>query len=174
MPANILQKRRMKLSRLIIYDIQNETPKAENGDILFFANPIVKPCMGCFGCWTKTPGRCVINDRCRDIPSYIAKCDELILISPILFGGYSENIKAVIDRFIPYVLPYFRIVDGKMHHKMRYKHSFDLTVLFYGKCDSEEKQIAESLVNANAVNFGAKNCKVKFFDNVEELKGELI
>lgn len=162
------------MSRLIIYDIQNETLTGRNDDILFSASPIVKFCTGCFGCWTKTPGRCVINDRCSDIPSHIAKCGEVILISPILFGCYSENIKAVIDRFIPYVLPYFRIVNGEMHHKMRYKHSFKLTVLFYGECDSEEKQIAESLVNANAVNFGAKSCDVNFFDRLEDLRSKLI
>ena len=162
------------MSRLIIYDIPNETLTAKNNDILFSANPIVKPCMGCFGCWVKTSGRCVINDRCSDIPSHIAKCDEMILISPVLFGGYSESIKAVIDRSIPYVLPYFRIVGGEMHHKMRYKHSFKLTVCFYGECDSEERQIAERLVRANAMNFGAKSCEVRFFDGIEELRSELI
>ena len=130
--------------------------------------------MGCFGCWVKTPGKCVVNDRCSYIPSCIAKCDEIILISPILFGGYSEAIKAVIDRSIPYVLPYFRIVDGEMHHKMRYKHSFKLTVLFYGECDNEERQIAESLVCANAMNFGAKSDEVKFLDGIEELRSELL
>ena len=162
------------MSRLIIYDIPNETLTAKNDDILFSANPIVKHCMGCFGCWIKTPGRCVISDRCSDIPSYIAKCDEMILISPISFGCYSESIKAVIDRSIPYVLPYFRIVGGEMHHKMRYKHAFKLTVLFYGECDDEERQIAESLVRANAVNFGAKSYEVKFFDVIEELRSAIL
>lgn len=162
------------MSRLIIYDIQNETLTAKNDDIMFCANPIVKACMGCFGCWVKTPGRCVISDRCSDIPSYMAKCDEMILISPILFGSYSESIKAVIDRSIPYVLPYFRIVGGEMHHKMRYKHSFKLKLLFYGECDVEERQIAESLVRANSVNFGAKNCEVKFFDVIEELRSAIL
>ena len=162
------------MSRLIIYDTQNEILSAKKDDILFSANPIVKPCMGCFGCWIKTPGRCVINDRCNDIPSYMAKCDEMILISPILFGCYSESIKAVIDRSIPYILPYLRIVGGEMHHKMRYKHSFKLTVLFYGKCDMEERQIAESLVRANSVNFGAKSCEVRFFDGIEKLRSEIL
>ena len=162
------------MSRLIIYDIPNETLTAKNDDILFSTNPIVKHCMGCFGCWIKTPGRCVISDRCSDIPSYIAKCDEMILISPISFGCYSESIKAVIDRSIPYVLPYFRIVGGEMHHKMRYKHSFKLKLLFYGECDVEERQIAESLVRANSVNFGAKNCEVKFFDVIEELRSAIL
>lgn len=162
------------MSRLIIYDIQNETLTAGNDDILISANPIVKPCMGCFGCWVKTPGKCVISDRGSDIPSYIAKCDEVVLISPVVFGGYSESIKAVIDRSIPYVLPYFRIVGGEMHHKMRYKHSFKLKVLFYGECDVEERQIAESLVHANAMNFGAKSYEVKFFDGLEELRSAIL
>lgn len=162
------------MSRLIIYDIQNETLTAKNDDIMFSASPIVKPCMGCFGCWIKTPGRCVIKDRCTDIPHNIAKCDEMILISPVLFGGYSENIKAVIDRSIPYILPYFRVINGEMHHKMRYKNRFKLTVCFYGECDSEERQIAESLARANAVNFGAKSCEVKFFDLLSELRSEIL
>ena len=162
------------MSRLIVYDIQNETLTAKNDDIMFCANPIVKPCMGCFGCWIKTPGKCVINDRCSDIPSYMAKCDEMILISPILFGSYSECIKAVIDRSIPYVLPYFRIVQGEMHHKMRYKHSFKLKVYFYGECDDEERQIAESLVHANAMNFGATSYEVKFFEEIEELRSAIL
>lgn len=162
------------MSRLIIYDIPNEILSAKKDDILFSANPIVKPCMGCFGCWIKTPGRCVINDRCSDIPLFISKCDEMILISPILFGCYSESIKAVIDRSIPYILPYLRIVGGEMHHKMRYKHSFKLTVLFYGKCDLEERQIAESLVRANSVNFGAKSYEVRFFDGIEKLRSAIL
>ena len=116
----------------------------------------------------------MISDRCTDIPSYIAKCDEMILISSVLFGGYSESIKAVIDRSIPYILPYFRIVGGEMHHKMRYKHSFKLTVLFYGECDIEERKIAEGLVRANSRNFGAKSYEVKFFDGIEELRSEIL
>lgn len=162
------------MSRLIIYDIPNEILSTKKDDILFSANPIVKPCMGCFGCWIKTPGRCVISDRCSDIPLFISKCDEMILISPIIFGCYSESIKAVIDRSIPYILPYLRIVGGEMHHKMRYKHSFKLTVLFYGKCDMEERQIAESLVRANSVNFGAKSYEVRFFDGIEKLRSAIL
>ena len=61
-----------------------------------------------------------------------------------------------------------------MHYKMRYKHSFKLTALFYGNCDLEERQIAESLVRATSVNFGAKSYEVKFFDGLEELRSEIL
>ncbi|MBQ8300417.1 MAG: flavodoxin family protein [Clostridia bacterium] len=161
------------MSRLIIYDLPEKLTTAENGDMLFYAKPMVKPCMGCFACWTKTPGECAIADRCRLIPSCCAKSEEMVLISPIVYGGYSENVKAVLDRFIPYVLPYFRIVNGEMHHKRRNKNKFKLTVCFYGECDSEEKLIAESLVKANAINFGAESLEVKFYDGPEGLRRDV-
>ena len=160
--------------RLIIYDAGDAKLNGRKGDVLLCACPMVKPCRGCFSCWLKTPGKCIIKDRCPDMAPLIAKCDELIIISPVLYGGYSENIKAIVDRSIPYVLPYFRIVSGEMHHKMRYKNNYKLTVCFYGECDDEEKQIAKSLVRANVMNLGAKTYEVKFFDGLEKLRSEVL
>ena len=53
------------MKRLIIYDIPGEfigmcTNACE--DILIDANQIHQYCIGCFGCWLKTPGTCVIKD----------------------------------------------------------------------------------------------------------------
>ncbi len=157
------------MKRLIIYDI----PDAElsgGGDVFFNAEPQVTPCMGCFGCWIKTPGRCVIADRAQIIPKYMAECDEVVIISPIYCGGYSYKVKAVIDRSIGYLLPYLRIVGGEMHHEMRYEHSFKFTVCFYGKRDAEEEEIARAVTTANAINFGAEDYETRFFETAEEAK----
>ena len=48
------------------------------------------------------------------------------------YGGYSQSIKAVLDRSIGYLLPYFRLVGGAMHHQMRCDNPFALDVHFYG------------------------------------------
>lgn len=154
--------------RLIIYDLDEVNEKKLinicKDDMIFSANPMVKHCIGCFGCWVKTPGQCVIKDRCDVITSYIPKCDEIVIISPILYGGYSERIKAVLERANGYILPYFRIVNDQMHHKMRYNNPFKLNVYFYGECYENEKHIAKRLVKANAVNLGAGDFSVNFID----------
>ena len=162
-----------RASRLVIYDLPEGDVKQVGNDIMFDAKPMVEMCGGCFGCWIKTPGRCVKRDRAADIPAYMAGFREVVIISPVVYGGYSPCVKAVIDRSIPYVLPYFRIVGGKMHHKLRHKNRFRLKVCFYGECSDGEKQIAKRLVEANAVNFGAAQSDVVFYENAESLKREV-
>lgn len=168
-----MRESEIKMKRLIIYDLPEELSAAKEEDILFSASPVVKSCMGCFSCWVKTPGRCVINDRASVIPKYLSECGELIYISPVVYGGYSEKVKAAIERSIPYILPYFRIVDVEMHHQIRYNNPFKLTALFYGECDAEEKQLAKNLVKANAINLGAANSEAKFYDTAEAVINEL-
>ena len=45
--------------RLIIYDLDEVNEKKLinicKDDMIFSANPMVKHCIGCFGCWVKTP-----------------------------------------------------------------------------------------------------------------------
>ena len=40
-----------------------------------------RDCTGCFGCWVRTPGRCVLPDSLCDLPSLVARTDELWLFS---------------------------------------------------------------------------------------------
>ena len=100
--------------RLIVFDAGDgkEASFAEGfeaQDVLFSATPMVKPCVGCFGCWVKTPGTCVLRDRCSEVAHLMARCDTLVLVSPLVYGGLSLNVKALLDRAIGYVQPYFRI-----------------------------------------------------------------
>ena len=41
----------------------------------------IKPCIGCFGCWTKTPGECVIRDGYERMGALIHKAEEVEQIS---------------------------------------------------------------------------------------------
>ena len=48
----------------------------------------IKNCVGCFGCWTKTPGKCVIRDDATTIYPLIASSNRVIYISKIKYGSY--------------------------------------------------------------------------------------
>lgn len=78
-------------------------------------------CMGCFGCWVKTPGECVIKDMETQINRDYINSDVVIYLCPVVFGQFSANMKNAIDRWLPNVLPFFEMrKDGSTIHPTRY------------------------------------------------------
>jgi multimeric flavodoxin WrbA len=65
----------------------------------------IADCASCFGCYLKTPGECVIDDAARDIAKKLAKADLKVFLTPIVFGGYSSELKKAVDRQLGLLLP---------------------------------------------------------------------
>ncbi|MFP4497574.1 MAG: NAD(P)H-dependent oxidoreductase [Vulcanimicrobiota bacterium] len=82
----------------------------------------IAPCAGCFKCWLgREPGVCVIKDDVEPILSSFANCDLAIWLTPVVFGGYSFQLKKALDRFIPMVSPLLTMINDEMHHVKRYE-----------------------------------------------------
>ena len=111
-------------------------------------------CQGCFECWTTTPGLCKTEgDAGREIASALIKSDLVVILTPITFGGYSSEIKKAMDRIICLVLPFFRRVDGEVHHSRRYgKYPALAAVGVLPAPDEEQARIFRTLVGRNALN----------------------
>lgn len=130
---------------------------------------------GCFGCWLKTPGACVIRDKYGDMGEYLSKCDEVIIISKCVYGGFSPFVKNVLDRSISYVLPFFKINNGEMHHQRRYDNKVDMKVWFYeNKITEKEKQTARRIVKANCINLYWEISNVLFVNDIKEMEGLIL
>ena len=89
----------------------------------------IKQCLGCWNCWLKTPGLCVIKDDMELIYPLLARVDLVLWASPLILGTISGILKQTQDRFIPMIHPYIEVVDGECHHKFRYAHNPDLGLL---------------------------------------------
>jgi multimeric flavodoxin WrbA len=114
----------------------------------------IRHCVGCFGCWVKTPGECMIDDPARDIARDVVNSDLLAMLTPVTFGGYSYQLKKVLDRIICIVSPFFQIIDGEVHHKPRYdRYPGLLAVGALAGPDEESEDIFRTLVGRNAINF---------------------
>ena len=129
-------------------------------------NNKIKSCMGCFECWIKTPGKCKIKDGYENLAKLYSKADKVVIISQCVYGSYSPFVKNVLDRTIPYLLPFFKFKNKEMHHITRNKIKFDLNVYFYGKnLSPNEKTAAKEIVKANGVNLDVKTFKVSFLED---------
>ena len=96
-------------------------------------------CRGCFGCWVKTPGECVIRDSMADINRTAMASDVVIYLVPVVFGQYSANMKNALDRWIPNILPFFIIKpNGDTMHPARYAENPQYVMIGYGDDLTEE------------------------------------
>ena len=77
-------------------------------------------CIGCYSCWTKTPGKCIHQDDMSHalFDKYIA-ADLVVLATPLYHGTLNANMKAFIERMLPSALPFFELRDGRTSHPLR-------------------------------------------------------
>ena len=80
----------------------------------------IKFCNGCFGCWVKTPGECVIEDDMPIVLEAIINSDLTVYIGEVKVGLVSSNLKTIHDKTLPLIHPYMQIVKGEVHHQPRY------------------------------------------------------
>lgn len=114
----------------------------------------IAPCLGCFGCWIKTPGECVIDDDGRAVARAAVRSDILAYVTPVTFGGFSSELKKAVDRLIPNISPFFARVQGETHHQRRYASCPSLIGLgVLPRPDRQAESIFKTLVEHNALNW---------------------
>jgi multimeric flavodoxin WrbA len=111
-------------------------------------------CVGCFGCWVKTPGICRFSDDAREIAKQFIQSDLSVLFTPVIFGGYSAELKKALDRaLLCLVSPFFMKINGEVHHKPRYvRYPRLMGVGVLPHADKESEEIFKKVVERNALN----------------------
>jgi multimeric flavodoxin WrbA len=103
----------------------------------------IHPCVGCFQCWVKDPGRCRLRDDGGRLAAAVAGVDLLVFAAPMRMGFVTSLLKRAQDRVIPNVLPYVEVVEGECHHPVRY-HGFDVALLVE-RGDATAEEIAATI-----------------------------
>lgn len=117
-------------------------------------------CVGCFGCWTKTPGKCVIRDDAVNVYPLIAQSNEVLYVSKVKFGGYDTPMKTMLERAIPIQQAFIRLVNGETHHVQRAVIPKRATIVGYGALSDREKDLFRKLIARNAHNMSFEQYRV--------------
>ena len=95
-----------------------------------FVNELeLKPCLGCFSCWNKTPGKCLIKDDMQDVIEKLLWADITIWSFPLYYFSVPSKLKTLIDRQLPMVLPFMVKDTESGSHPARYDMSNKRNVL---------------------------------------------
>lgn len=133
-------------------------------------------CNGCWNCWWKTPGRCVIEDEAQEILASVINSDFVIFASPLKAGFTSSALKKITDRLVALVHPYVIIKNGETHHKKRHEKypSFGLILQKEFDTDAEDISIVNDIYERLALNFHSQKKYTKFISNtnIEEIIDE--
>lgn len=93
----------------------------------------IAPCRGCFGCWQRGEGHCVIPDYQNAILDVYRDADVIIWSFPLYCYGMPSPLKAVLDRTIPLVkMKMVQQPDGTVRHEPLVDFSRIHTVVICG------------------------------------------
>lgn len=90
----------------------------------------IQDCLGCFSCWSKTPGKCVIKDDMAELFEMIMSSDITVFASPVYVGGVTGIMKNFIDRLIPATDPHLKMDrDGIARHVNQHENHPGMVVI---------------------------------------------
>ena len=112
-------------------NIQEENGGAQAPEIetLNVGSLNLKPCLGCFSCWNKTPGECCIHDDMQGVIDKILWADVVVWSFPLYYFGLPGQLKTLIDRQLPMSLPFMCTETESGGHPSRYDMSGKRTVV---------------------------------------------
>lgn len=75
----------------------------------------IHPCMGCFSCWTRTPGQCAIQDDMQEIYQDILESDIIIESLPLYFAGMPSRMRMMTERCLLFTKRYEGSPEDTFH-----------------------------------------------------------
>ena len=124
-------------------------------------------CLGCFSCWVKTPGRCVLRDDAAAIYPLIACSDQLLYVSRVYCGSYDVPMKQMLERSSPVQQAFIRLHHGETHHVQRAVAEKAAVIIAYGDILPIEQDIFRALVARNAYNMNFRSYRIRFVSEAE-------
>ncbi|MCP4544079.1 MAG: hypothetical protein GY832_43765 [Chloroflexi bacterium] len=91
--------------------------------VVYLKGKKIEHCLGCFSCWTKTPGICVHKDDMPELLEKMRTADVMVFATPLYVYTVSGLMKDFMDRMIPNIQPFIIQRGHHFIHPSRYSQT---------------------------------------------------
>ena len=129
--------------------------KGHNITRLNLRDMTLRYCIGCWGCWVKTPGQCISQDASIEIDKAVIHSDFTLWAAPLKMGFPSALLKMALDKHLPLIHPYMEVVHHEAHHLKRYERYPRVGLLLEPESttDARDLRIITDIFSRTALNF---------------------
>ena len=119
----------------VIIDEFAEGAREDGAEVetVFLAEKKINNCLACLKCWTKTPGRCVLQDDMTELVEKFMASDLVVMATPVYNHNVTGILKTFLDRMTPVIDPHLvKMSNGYTGHIKRYDRYPKLGVIATG------------------------------------------
>ena len=138
---------------------------------ILLSEKAINSCLGCFGCWLKTPGECVMDDDMDVLLDQLSDCDVVIFATPLYVDNVSGIMKNFMDRMLPLAQPHIEKDEkGESRHPERRGSSPKIIVMSNcGFPEQSQFQVLKLLFKRIA-----RNCHSTVIAEIYKGEGEIL
>ena len=90
-------------------------------ETIYLKDKEIKHCIGCFTCWTKTPGKCIHKDDMEELLDKVSQADIMVYATPLYYYTVTGFMKDFMDRKLPLSKRDIIKVGEQYTHPKRYE-----------------------------------------------------
>lgn len=98
-------------------------------ETIYLKDKDIHSCVGCYTCWTKTPGVCIFKDDMAELLEKVRGCDILVFATPLYNYNMTSLLKAFQERLLPLADPHLVKTGETYRHPQRYEVSRKMVLI---------------------------------------------
>lgn len=126
--------------------LEGTADKGAESEIIWLPQKKINACTGCYSCWFKHPGTCILQDDMPQILEKLRLAEVWVWATPLYHFGMTSYAKRCLERTLPLVKPWLIESAGLTTHPHRYPELANKKIVLISVCGFPEKDHFSALM----------------------------